>query len=264
MNLKTSSQPEEVTKDIPAVLLVGGMGTRLQAVLPNTPKPLALVGKVPFLQLLILQLRSQAIHRVVMCTGHLADQIVDEFGTGHKWGVEIEYSKELSPLGTAGAVKLAERHLSDSSEFLVMNGDSFLELDLGQLIRFHRERGGLMSMAVRRVTDAARYGTVQIDANSRVTGFSEKTGSHAPGLINGGVYLCNRAILEQLPEGPASLEKEVFPRLIERGLYAIEQHGMFIDIGTPEDYTRAQELYEALRQAALPEPQKTPGTGESQ
>jgi NDP-sugar pyrophosphorylase family protein len=124
---------------------------------------------------------------------------------------------------------------------------------LRQLIRFHREQGGLISMAVRRVPDAARYGTVHVDANHRIVGFSEKTGTQAPGLINGGVYVFSRAILEQMPQGSASLEKDIFPRLLESGAYALEQHGMFIDIGTPEDYARAQALCQRLYQAALPE-----------
>ncbi|MGB8540698.1 MAG: nucleotidyltransferase family protein [Candidatus Acidiferrales bacterium] len=237
-------------QDTPAVLLVGGTGTRLQSVLPSIPKPLARVGNLPFLQLLILQLRSQGIQRIVLCTGHLADQIEEEFGDGHKWGVAIDYSRELKPLGTAGAVKLAERHLQDVSDFLVMNGDSFLELDFREFIRFHRECGGLISMAVRRVQDAARYGSVQLDANHRVLGFSEKTSNSVPGTVNGGVYVFNRSILKQIPEGPSSLEKDIFPQALEHGVYAFDQQGMFIDIGTPEDYARAQALAENLYQAA--------------
>ena len=153
------------------------MGTRLQSVLPATPKPLAPVGNAPFLRLLVQQLRSQGIRRLVMCTGHLAAQVEEEFGDGHEWDVAIDYSKESRPLGTAGAVKFAERYLSEVSDFLVMNGDSFLELDFRQLLSFHREHGGMMSMAVRRVPDAARYGTVQLDTNNRVIGFSEKSES---------------------------------------------------------------------------------------
>jgi NDP-sugar pyrophosphorylase family protein len=246
---RRSNVPE---KDTPVVLLVGGMGTRLQSILPSTPKPLARVGDVPFLQLLVLQLRSQGIRRIVMSTGHLAEQIEEEFGDGHKLDVAIEYSKESRPLGTAGALKFAERYLPAGPEFLVMNGDSFLELDFGQLTRFHREQGGLISMAVRRVPDASRYGTVQLDESNRVTGFSEKTGAHVPGIVNGGVYVFDRSILDHIPDGPSSLEKDVFPRLLERGAYGLEQHGMFIDIGTPEDYARAQELCRGLYQAAVP------------
>ena len=260
MNPKGNIPPrlDALREDPPAVLLVGGMGTRLQPILSSTPKPLAPVGKVPFLQLLVLQLRSQGIRRMVMCTGHLADQIEEEFGDGRKWDVAIEYSMESRPLGTAGAVKHAERYLSQASDFLVMNGDSFLELDFPRFIRFHREHGGLISMAVRRVTDAARYGTVQLDALNRVVGFREKTGARIPGIVNGGVYIFNRAILEHLPEAPASLEQDVFPLLLNHGAYALEQHGIFIDIGTPEDYARAQALYESLYQAALPESQIGP------
>lgn len=257
MNPKTNIPSRlDLAEDTPAVLLVGGMGTRLQPILASTPKPLARVGNMPFLELLVLQLRSQGICRMVMCTGHLAGQIEEEFSDGRKWGVAIDYSKEPRPLGTAGAVKLAEPHLQEASDFLVMNGDSFLELDFLQFIRFHRAHGGLMSMAVRRVPDAARYGTVQLDAHDRIVAFTEKTGAQAPGIVNGGVYVFNRAILEHIAQGPASLERDVFPRLLERGVYAFEQHGMFIDIGTPEDYARAQALSSSLYQAALSESEK--------
>jgi D-glycero-alpha-D-manno-heptose 1-phosphate guanylyltransferase len=247
------SRVDATQEDTPALLLVGGLGTRLQSILPATPKPLAMIGNMPFLQLLVLQLRSQGIRRIVMCTGHLADQIEEEFGDGQKWDVAIDYSRESRPLGTAGAVKFAQHHLQGVCDFLVMNGDSFLELDLRQFIRFHREHGGLISMAVRRVPDAARYGTVQLDTLHRVVGFNEKTGSQAPGIVNGGVYVFNRAVLGNIPEGPASFEKDVFPRILEQGVYAAEQHGMFIDIGTPEDYARAQALSRSLLHAALPE-----------
>jgi D-glycero-alpha-D-manno-heptose 1-phosphate guanylyltransferase len=208
---------------------------------------------MPFLELLVLQLRSQGIRRIVMCTGHLAGQIEEEFGDGRNWDVAIEYSVETHPLGTAGAVKLAGRHIERTSDFLVMNGDSFLEVDFPEFMRFHRAHGGLISMAVRRVPDAARYGSVQLGAGNRVVGFSEKSSDSAPGLINGGVYVFNRAILQRIPQGPASLEREIFPSSLESGVYASEQRGMFIDIGTPEDYTRAQALAERLHQAASPQ-----------
>ncbi len=161
VNSKAKIPPrlDAAQEDITAVLLVGGIGTRLQSVLPATPKPLAPVGGAPFLQLLVRQLRSQGIRRVVMCTGHLADQIEEEFGDGHKWDLAIMYSKESRPLGTAGAVKFAECYLAPASDFLVMNGDSFLELDFSEFMRFHREHNGLISIAVRRVPDTTRYGT---------------------------------------------------------------------------------------------------------
>ena len=252
--LYAPGEPKRGTKldreDTLALLLVGGMGTRLRSVLPTTPKPLAPVGKESFLHLLVRQLQSQCIQRLVMCTGYLADRIRDEFGDGRNWGVAIEYSNESSPRGTAGAVKLAQCYLSFASDFVVLNGDSFLELDFHQLIDFHRKQGGVATIAVRRVENAMRYGTVRVDTNNRIIGFQEKTGMQGPGLVNGGVYVFSSSILEHIADGPSSLENDTFPRILRRGVYALEQHGMFIDIGTPEDYRRAQELCVSLYDVA--------------
>jgi NDP-sugar pyrophosphorylase family protein len=101
------------------------------------------------------------------------------------------------------------------------------------------------------VQDAQRYGRVEVDIDGRVTGFTEKTARRAPGLVNAGVYVFNRAVLDHLPEATASLERDVVPRLLDQGVYALKMHGMFIDIGTPEDYARAQTLYVRLRNEAL-------------
>ncbi len=234
----------------PAVLLVGGMGTRLRSVVPNAPKPLAAVGGKSFLELLVRQLRHQGVRRIVMCTGYLADQIQQQFGDGCRWDVSIEYSREVLPLGTAGAVKLAQRFLHTDSQFIVMNGDSFMEVDFHQLLQFHHERNAIVSMAVRRVENTARYGTVQIETDQRVKGFMEKNGNEVPGVVNAGVYIFNAQVLEQIPEGPSSLEKDVFPKLLGKSVYALEQKGLFIDIGTPEDYERAQKICDRLYEAA--------------
>jgi NDP-sugar pyrophosphorylase family protein len=239
------------TIDVPAVLLVGGKGARLRSVVPSTPKPLAAVGGKSFLELLVRQLHNQGIRRLVMCSGYLADQIENEFGDGSAWDVQIRYSRETHPLGTAGAIKLAERELKEDPEFLVMNGDSFLEIDFCRLFRVHREGKALVTMAVVPVENAARYGTLQVDYSKRVTGFTEKSGIDAPALINAGVYVFDRSIFEHIPEGTASLERDVFPRILDLGVQAVEQAGMFIDIGTPEDYARAQALCERLSDAAL-------------
>jgi NDP-sugar pyrophosphorylase family protein len=249
------SNAEMKQENIPAVLLVGGKGTRLQAVVSSKPKPLALVGNIPFLALLVMQLRSQGVHRMIMSTGHLADQIEETFGDGGRWNSDIRYSRESQPLGTAGAVKAAEGYLEESADFLVVNGDSFMEIDIPEFLRFHRQHRGVASMAVRKVPDAARYGTVHMDASKRIIGFSEKTGNTSPGMINAGVYLFQGSVLKFIPEGPSSLEKDLFPNLLTQGMYALEQDGMFIDIGTPEDYARAQRLYQELYQAALAAPQ---------
>lgn len=237
--------------DIPALLLVGGRGTRLRSVVASAPKPLASVGNQPFLELLVRQLRRQGIRRLVMCSGYLADQIESKFGNGSAWDLTIKYSRELQPLGTAGAVRLAQGFLEGAPDFLVMNGDSFLEMDFGRLIQFHREQNAIATMAVISAQDAGRYGAVRVESGGRVVGFTEKTGTSSPGLINAGVYVFGRAILEHIPEGQVSLEREVFPLVLDQGVYALEHHGMFIDIGTPEDYARAQELCNQLSAAVL-------------
>jgi D-glycero-alpha-D-manno-heptose 1-phosphate guanylyltransferase len=229
--------------DIKAILLVGGLGTRLRSVVSSAPKVLASIGEKSFLELLVRQLSSQGIRRLVMCSGYLADQIESKFGDGRMWDVSIEYSKEEMPLGTGGAVKLAERYLKDATQFLVLNGDSFLEIDFQSLLAFHRQHDdAIATMAVLRVENASRYGTVHVDPRGRINAFAEKTGSETPGVVNGGIYVFNHSVLQHIPEGPASLERDVFPRLLNQGVYAQEQHGKFIDIGTPADYARAQEL----------------------
>jgi NDP-sugar pyrophosphorylase family protein len=237
--------------DIPVLLLVGGKGTRLRSVVSSAPKPLASIGNQSFLELLVRQLQRQGIRRVVMCSGYLAEQIESKFGNGSAWNIAIEYSRDPQPLGTAGAIKHARHQVQDAAELLVMNGDSFLELDFSQLIQFHRERGGIASMAVVPVPDAGRFGTVRVDSTGRVSGFLEKTGANGPGPVNAGVYVFEKTIFDCIPDGPASIEKDVFPRILDRGVYALAETGMFIDIGTPEDYARAQAICGQLSDAAL-------------
>src|ERR1700757_1278844 len=121
-------------QDLKAVLLVGGLGTRLRSIVPSAPKVLASVGKTSFLELLVEQLRSNGISRLVMCSGYLADQIETQFHDGAAWGVSVEYSKEEQPLGTAGAIKNAERYLRHASMFIGVNGDSFFEVNFRELM----------------------------------------------------------------------------------------------------------------------------------
>jgi NDP-sugar pyrophosphorylase family protein len=237
-------------KDLKAVLLAGGLGTRLRSIVSSAPKPMATVGDRPFLELLLKQLSSQNIRRLVLCTGYLGQEIEKALGDGQAWDVTIEYSKESFALGTAGAVKLAEPLLLDVPDFVVMNGDSFLEIDFPELIRFHRESGGIATMAVLQMKNKMRYGTVQVTAGGRVSGFTEKGDGDSTGFVNAGIYVFDRRIFQHLPVGPASLERDVFPKLLEHRVYASEQRGIFIDIGTPEDYARAQDLCDRLYEAA--------------
>jgi len=231
---------------VKALLLVGGRGTRLSSIVPSKPKPLAPVGDRPFLELLIRQLKIQNIRKVVLCTGYQAEQIEQTFGDGSKLDVVIEYSREPEPMGTAGAVRLARRYLQQFDDFLVLNGDSFLEIDFRRLIDFHRTHGGMATIAAVAVPNADRYGAIEAATNNRITRFAEKSGKHGRGLVSAGIYVFGIKVLEHIREGPASLEIDVLPNLLSQGVYAFEQHGMFIDIGTPADYARAQELYHRI------------------
>lgn len=239
------------SSDLRVLLLVGGLGKRLRPVVASVPKPLAQVGGSSFLDLLVRQLRQQGFRNLVMCTGYLSEQIEAEFGNGASRDVSIEYSRELTPMGTGGAVKLAESLLQGTREFVVMNGDSFIEVDLNRLVGFHRSHGGVASLAVSHVSDSGRFGTVRMDLDGRVTGFAEKTGLEEPGIVNAGVYVFDRALLGYIQDGPSSLERDVFPHVLDHGVYALEQPGIFIDIGTPEDYASAQQLSERLKERAV-------------
>lgn len=226
-----------------ALILAGGAGTRLRSVLgDNLNKPMAPIAGKPFLDYLIVRLQRQGIEDIILCVGYKADLIQSYFGDGARWGVHLSYSREADFLGTGGALKLAESLIHDDT-FFVLNGDSFFDVDLAALARFHRGAGAQTTLALARVENAARYGAVRLDeATGRIVEFAEKDQTPRAGLINGGVYLLTRAALDQTPAGQAcSLEREVFPTLLAAGaLYGQPFPGFFIDIGVPADYARLQ------------------------
>lgn len=223
-----------------ALILAGGFGTRLRGIIEDKPKSMAPVANRPFLVYLTLQLKEQGLTDIVLCIGYRGEQIEKYFDDGSRWGVHIAYSQEKEPLGTGGAMNLAEG-LIRGENFLVMNGDSFLDVDLNGLVEFHLEREALATMALVEVKDPARYGTVEINERGEIESFGEKGKSSRSKLVNGGVYVLNREIFEYIPEGKVSLEKEVFPKLVGKGFCGVPVKGFFVDIGVPEDYKRLQE-----------------------
>lgn len=224
-----------------ALILAGGAGTRLRSVLGESlNKPMAPIANRPFLEYLITHLREQNIVDIVLCVGYHADLIQSYFGAGERWGVSVTYSRESDYLGTGGAVKLAE-DLIQGEDFLVLNGDSFFDVNVRAMGRFHRTVGAAATLALARVEDAGRFGVARIDDQQAVVGFTEKTGAAEPGLINGGVYVLRREVLRLMPRGSAcSLERDVFPALVGHGLYGYPSAGYFIDIGVPADYRRLE------------------------
>lgn len=229
------------TLAIKAFILCGGLGTRLRSVLSDRPKSMALVAGVPFLQLLLEQVRAHGIDQVVLGTGHMADQIESFFRDGEELGLRISYSRETEPLGTGGAIKLAEPLLSDP--VFILNGDSYAEADLRAMVRLFTERNASVVIALQTVPDVARYGSVTIDQDGRVTQFVEKGTRTGAGLINAGIYLARKEIISRLPAGePISLEKDIFPELLRGPVYGVVSDGLFIDIGIPSDLERAQTV----------------------
>ncbi|MBI5098523.1 MAG: nucleotidyltransferase family protein [Nitrospirae bacterium] len=219
-----------------AVILAGGKGTRLRDVIKDIPKPMAPVNGRPFLEYLILQLIRWNIKDVILSIGYKGEAISSYFKNGSKWGVRIEYSEETAPLGTGGALKKASG-MTDDSRLVVMNGDSFLDMDFEEFIKCNAEKNATAGIGLVYAAQAGRYGKVETDETGAVVSFSEK-GDGCCGYVNGGIYIFSREIIGQIPDGNVSLEKDVLPLLISQGLYGTKINGFFIDIGIPEDYLR--------------------------
>jgi NDP-sugar pyrophosphorylase family protein len=225
---------------IQALILCGGLGTRLREAVPDKPKSMAPIKGKPFLEILLRSLKAKGVDDFILATGHLSGQIEDYCGNGACWDVKIRYSREPEPLGTGGAVKLAEPLLAD--RFLILNGDTFVDFDPQSLARKMDHTAAPLVLTLRHVEDPERYGAVDVDPHGKVKAFVEK-GIRRGNLINAGVYLAKKSALGLMDAGRAvSLEKEWMPRLIEEGIFGVETRGLFIDIGIPEDYRRAQDL----------------------
>jgi NDP-sugar pyrophosphorylase family protein len=230
-----------------ALILAGGLGTRLRPAFAAGPKSLAPVRGKPFLDYLLGRLALSGVRDVILCIGYKAAQIQEYARDGEEWGLRIRYSVEEKLLGTAGALKKAEEHISGEEVFAI-NGDTYLDVDLARMLAFHRERSALVTIAAARVRDAERYGSLELGDSGRVMAFQEKIGAGEAArgggtqLINGGVYVVSRKCLASIrPDCTISLEKEVLPALItSEGVFGFVTDGFFVDIGVENDYNRAQ------------------------
>jgi len=241
------------TGAVRAFVLCGGAGTRLLPVLADRPKSMALISGTPFLQLLLDRVRSQGVGDVILGTGYMAEKIESYFESGSKLAMRIQYSREAEPLGTGGALKLAEPLISDP--VLVLNGDSYVEWSLVPMLELLKAKDADFVVVLHAIADVARYGSVALDQDGRITQFLEKGVRGGPGLINAGVYLVRKQIVRDLPAGTAiSLERDVFPRLLDREVYGLISTGLFIDIGIPDDFKRAQTLLASRVIAASHDP----------
>ncbi len=226
-----------------AVILAGGEATRLRPLTCNTPKIMVPVLNRPFLEHLIGYLRTHNIVDIVLAVGKLPEQVASYFGDGSKFGVRIAYSTEDFPMGTAGAVKNAERLVDDS--FLVFNGDIFTDIDLSAMIQLHRQHKAIASLALTPVDDPTIYGVVETDSRGRVKRFTEKPGwaNVTTNMINAGIYILEPDILSHITPNTFSMfERDVFPPLLQSGhaIYSYPSSDYWIDMGTPDKYLRLQ------------------------
>lgn len=226
-----------------AVILAGGRGTRLAAVLPDGwPKTLAPIRGRPFLAYLLEDLYQRGVRRVTLCLGYGAAH-VEEFLARHRRpeDLSVHVAVEPRPLGTAGALREAMAHVR-SDPFLALNGDTYSDTDLDDLLASHIRWHAQITVALARVGNVAGYGEVDLDADGRITRFSERAQSTGRGFVNAGIYAINAAVISGLPrEGFLSLERDVLPRYAGHGLFGRMSSTWFVDIGTPESLRHAAD-----------------------
>jgi mannose-1-phosphate guanylyltransferase len=225
-----------------AIVLVGGMGTRLRPLTDTVPKPALTLVDRPFLAYMIEWLGSHGVTEAVLACGFLPDQLREALGEGEHEGVKLTYVVEPDRRGTAGAIRFAAEALGDDLDdrFLALNGDVLTDLDLTALLAAHEAHGARATLGLYPVEDSSAYGLVSCDAGGAVLEFTEKTGETVPAEINAGTYVLERSVLDLIAPGvEVSIEREVFPKLVGDGLCATRLEGYWMDIGTPERYLQA-------------------------
>ncbi|HEY8094483.1 MAG TPA: nucleotidyltransferase family protein [Methylobacter sp.] len=233
-----------------AIILAGGLGTRLRETVSNLPKPMAPIHGRPFLEHQMNYWLAQGVKSFIISVGYLHDTIINHFGDSYK-NIPVSYAIEESPLGTGGGFLLAAQKLTNDMPFLVLNGDTFFEASLPSLIDFHEQKTSDWTFALTRSNEVGRYMGMDVAEENTVNAgkiLSLKSGTAQIGrLINSGVYLVNPAVLHQFDDdigSKLSLEDDIFPCIVDGGarIYGIEFKGDFIDIGVPDDYFRADKI----------------------
>ncbi len=233
-----------------AIILAGGFGTRLQAVVKDVPKPLADISGKPFLAYLLQNLQNHGFKKIVISIGYLADKITEYFGNSYL-GMEIFYAKENQPLGTGGAILNSLQFIDKNKPVVVLNGDTFLQIDYKNLLQQHKTK---LTLVLRKMDNCSRYGSVQFDENLVIKNFEEKSVEEKSGFINGGVYVLDVQIFEKisLPQKFSFEADFLMKYLLELKPQAFLVDNYFIDIGIPDDYAKAQnELPNVVKNKAL-------------
>jgi NDP-sugar pyrophosphorylase family protein len=225
------------------LVLCGGRATRLGSLGANCPKVLIPIGGRPYVEYLFQYLREQCLNEIVLCTGYLAERIVEYCGYGSKWSLAIRYSHEETPLGTGGAIKNAQG-LAISDPFWVINGDTLMGAQLEQVYADHLASQAAATLVLADVADVSRFGAVVMpgERSGWIQSFGEKAGT-GRGLIHAGLCLVSRSVVSDLPSGRfVSWERDVLPKWVGRGLRGVVAPGPFVDIGTEDSLRQAHEV----------------------
>jgi mannose-1-phosphate guanylyltransferase len=229
-----------------AVILAGGLGTRLWPLTRDVPKPMVPIRGVPYLEYQLRYLRDQHFTDIVLLTGYLGEQITEHFGAGHQLGLTIRYARETSPLGTGGALRNAASLLAEA--FLLLYGDSFLPIQYDTVLATLTHDPATLAAVVvydNTLGDTSVQNNIALDDAGRVTRY-DKTATHDPQLryVEAGALALRREVLPLIPEGKVSLEQEIFPQLIAAGrMQAVVTEQRFYDIGTPERLRVIEEFF---------------------
>ena len=226
-----------------AVVLVGGLGTRLRPLTEDIPKPLLPVGQRPIIEHVVRTLAAGGVSEVVLALGFRPDAFADAYPDGECDGIPLHYAVEPQPLDTAGAIAFASRHAGIDDTFVVVNGDVLTDLDVRELMAFHRSHGAEATLHLTPVEDPSAFGVVALDGDGRVERFVEKPARHtAPShMISAGTYVFEPSMVERVPAGGRlSVERDVFPAVVAEGrLFALCTEDYWIDTGRPDLYRQA-------------------------
>jgi len=225
-----------------AILLVGGMGTRLMPLTSKTPKPMLQVAGVPFTEHQIRKAAQAGIAEIVLATSYKAELFEPYFGNGEKFGIKIKYAVEKTALGTGGGIRNAAALLDDCDQVVIFNGDVLSGHDLAAQIQFHVNNKADVTLYLTKVADARAYGCVELSADSQVKSFLEKMENPVSDLINAGCYIFNRKVIDQIPANQViSVERDTFPNLLSSGVKVCGylDNSYWLDIGNPAALVKA-------------------------